>query len=164
MLTPIRAAGAAHRARPEPPLQPPEPGGDLLAQIGDVENEHILLLGHNEIDLMCTLLRAGALEVSHLGSPELAEPESASMVIVPHMPSSAWLTRALRAIGRALFPTGRIILCPTHADMMAASRIRRALMLHGYSKIQCRTMRNGQGGDCLLATAELPAFGLRKVA
>lgn len=164
MPTPIRAAGAVCRAHPESPLQSPEPplqsrepGGDLLEKIGDVEHEHILLLGHNEIDLMCALLRAGALEVSHLSSPELAEPESASLVIVPRLPSQDWLASALRSIGRALLPTGRLILCvATHGDMIMASRIRRTLARHGYSKIRSSVMHTNHGETCLLTTADCP--------
>jgi hypothetical protein len=180
MLTHIRAAGAAHRARPQPPFQPPERGDGLLEQIADVENEHILLLGHHGVDLMCALLRAGALEVTHLNSPERAEPESATIVIVPRMPSHDWLADALRSIGRILLPTGRLILCVSSAaDVVTVNRVRRTLARHGYSKIHATKinsikinstkidsgmMHTSQDESCLLISAELPAFGLRKVA
>lgn len=170
MLTHIRAAGAVHRARPQPPFQPPEPSDGLLEKIGDVQNEHILLLGNHCVDLMCALLRAGALEVTHLNSPERAEPESATIVIVPQMPSHDWLASALRSIGRILLPTGRLILCASSsADVVTVNRIRRTLARHGYSKIHSTKINSGmmytsQNESCLLMSAELPAFGLRKVA
>lgn len=170
MLTHIRRAGAAHRARLQPPFQPPERGDGLLETLGDVENEHILLLGRRGVDLMCALLRAGALEVTHLNSPERAEPESASIVIVPQMPSHDWLASALRSIGRILLPTGRLIVCAApSADMVMVNRIRRTLARHCYSKIHSSQIHSGlmhasQDESCLLMSAELPAFGLRKAA
>jgi len=159
MLTHARATGAARHA-PEPPLQPCPPDGGLMQEIGDVDGEHIVLLGKDGPDLMCALVRAGALEVAHLAAPERLQADSASMVIVPVLPSADWLASALPSLRRAMLPNARIILrAQATADALGAKRIRKLLALHGYDRI--RAIRRG---EWLVTSAELPAFGLRKAA
>ena len=160
MPTQTSTTGSACRKPREPPLQPPEPGSVLLEMIGDVKDEHILVLGSDGPDLMCALLRAGAAEVTHLNSNERLESDSATIAIVPSMPSLDWLARALPSIRHALLPTGRVILCAVAAaDAIAANLIRRSLIQHGYSAIHTRRTRH-----YLTISAGVPAFGLRKAA
>jgi len=160
MLTHTRAAAAARRAPPKPPLQPSEHGGGLLEQIGDVGDEHILVVGNDGAGLMCALLRAGALEVTHLNSHARAEPDSASLAIIPHIQSLDWLASALPSIRRALLPNGCLVVCAeTEVDAVTRNRIRRMLVQHGYCGI-----RTSLADDCLVVSAEVPAFGLHKAA
>jgi hypothetical protein len=158
MLTHVRAA-APRRAPPSPPLQPPEPGAALLDNLGAIEDEeHIVVLGRDGPDLMCALLRAGAPQVTHLRSPERLEADSASLVIVPHVPSLDWLESALSSIRRALFANGRLALSVDPLPTMQ-SRVRRLLSLHGFTAIRSRC-----AAGRLMLNAEVPAFDIRRHA
>jgi hypothetical protein len=109
MLTHTRAAVAPRCALPSLPLQPPEPWAALLDSLGAIEDEeNIIVLGGDGPDLMCALLRAGAPQVTHLRMHERLEAGSASLVIVPHVPSLDWLEVALSPVRRALIANGRL--------------------------------------------------------
>jgi hypothetical protein len=158
MLTHARAAVAPRRSPPRP-LQPPEPWAALLEALGEIEDEnHILVLGRDGPELMCALLRAGAPQVTHLRSHERLEADSASLVIVPHVPSLDWLEGALSPVRRALFTNGRLAVC---VDPLPSTqnRIRRMLMLHGLTAI-----RTSRAAGRRVLSAEAPAFGLRRYA
>jgi hypothetical protein len=159
MLTHARAAVAPRRAPPSLPLQPPEPWAALLEALGEIEDEsHVLVLGRDGPDLMCALLRAGAPQVTHLHSYERLEADTASLVIVPHIPSLEWLEGALSPIRRALFANGRLAVC---VDPLPATqnRVRRMLTLHGFTAIRATRVAGR-----LVLSAEVPAFGLRRCA
>ena len=159
MLTHARAAVAPRSAPPSLQLQPPEPWAALLDQLGSIEDEtSIIVLGRDGPDLMCALLRAGAPQVTHLRSHERLEADSASLVIVPHVPSLDWLESALSSIRRALFANGRLALCVAPLPTMQ-SRVRRLLSLHGFTAIRARR-ESGR----LVLSAEVPAFELRRHA
>lgn len=157
MLTHSDSAATLRREPPVPPLQPPGPEAALLQSLDAIEAEdHILVLGKGGPDLMCVLLRAGAAQVTHLCSHERPEADSASLAIVPVIPSLDWLASALPSIRRALHLNGRLVIAVTgHAATESA--VRRILTLHGFSAIRGR----GALGRRVL-TAELAAFGLRR--
>ena len=117
-----------------------------------------IVLGRDGPDLMCALLRAGAPQVTHLRSHERLEADSASLVIVPHVPSLDWLEVALPPIRRALFANGRLAVC---VDPLPATqdRVRRMLTLHGFAAIRASRAAGRQ-----VLSAEVPAFGLRRCA
>jgi hypothetical protein len=159
MLTHARAAVAPRRAPPSLPLQPPEPGTALLEALGAIEDEgHILVLGRDGPDLMCALLRAGAPQVTHLRSYERLEADSASMVVVPYVPSLDWLEGALSPIRRALFAIGRLAV---FVDPLPGTqtRVTRMLTLHGFTAI-----RASRAAGRLVLSAKVPAFGQRRCA
>ena len=159
MLTHARAAVAPRRAPPSLTLQPPEPWGALLDGLGAIEDEaSIVVLGRDGPDLMCALLRAGAPQVTHLCSYERLESDSASLVIVPRVPSLDWLETALSPIRRALVANGRLTFC---VDPLATTqtRVRRMLTLQGFTAI-----RAGRAAGRLVLSAEVPAFSLRRCA
>ena len=159
MLTHARAAVAPRRAPPSLPLQPPEPRAALLEDLGAIEDEdHILVLGRDGPDLMCALLRAGAPQVTHLRSHERLEADSASLVIVPHVPSLDWLEGALPSIRRALIANGRLVVCVDPLPT-TQNRVRRMLTLHGFTAIRASRAAGRQ-----VLSAEVPAFGLRRCA
>jgi hypothetical protein len=159
MLTHVRAAAAFRRAPPSLPLKPPEPGSSLLYSLGAVEHEdHILVLGGDGPDLMCALLRAGAAQVTHLRSFERPEAESASLVIVPDVPSIDWLASALPRIRRALMANGRVAICVDILPRLE-NAVRRILTLNGFTAI-----RAGRAAEHLVLRAEIPAFGIRRCA
>jgi len=159
MATHISAAVAPRGAPPVPPPQPPEPGAGLLDNLGAIEDEdHILVIGKDGPDLMCALLHAGATEVTHLCSRERPEADSASLAIVPHVPSLDWLASALPSIRRALHTNGRLVVSIA-TQSTTQHNIRRILALHGFAAIRART-----AADRLVFSAELPAFGLRRCA
>ena len=159
MLTHLRATAAPRRAPLSLPLKPPEPRAALLEVLGAIEDEdHILVLGRDGPDLMCALLRAGAPRVTHLRSHERLEADSASLVIVPHVPSLDWLESALSPIRHALFANGHLAVCVDPLPMTQA-RVHRMLKLHGFAAIRASRV----AGRPVL-TAEVPAFGLRRSA
>jgi hypothetical protein len=114
----------------------------------DVEN-HIIVLGGQGPELMCALLRAGASHVTHLRAHERPEADSASLVIVPRIPSLEWLATALLSIRRALTPRGRLVLRTGQA--VTQTQVRRMLTLLGMTAISSRTTPDGQ-----VLSAELP--------
>ena len=159
MLTHAHAAVAPRSAPPSLQLQPPEPWAALLDRLGSIEDEtSIIVLGRDGPDLMCALLRAGAPNVTHVCSHERLEAESASLVIIPHLPSLDWLQGALPALRRALSTNGRIILCTDPLPSMQTD-IRRGLALNGFTAIRVE-----RASGRLVMSAELPAFGLRRCA
>ena len=158
MLTHACAAVAPRRAPPLP-LQPPEPWAALLEALGEIEDEsHVLVLGRDGPDLMCALLRAGAPQVTHLCSYERLEADSASLVIVPHVPSLDWLEGTLSPIRRALFMNGRLAVC-VDPLRTTQNRVARMLTLHGFTAI-----RASRAAGRLVLCAEVPAFGVRRCA
>jgi hypothetical protein len=107
---------------------------------------------------MCALIRAGATEVTHLRSHERPEADSASLAIVPQVPSLDWLASALPPIRRALHTNGRLVVSIA-TQSITQHNIRRILALHGFDAIRART-----AADRLVFSAEQPAFGLRRCA
>lgn len=146
-----------HAALPAPPLQPPEPGAVLLQSLDSVEDEsHILVISKDGLDLMCALLRAGAAQVTHLCSHERPEADSASLAIVPNVPSVDWLASALPTIRRALHTKGRLVLAaPVYPTIQQS--VRRILALNGFSAIRAFSVAGKY-----VFHAELPAFDLHR--
>jgi hypothetical protein len=158
MNTYLRSA-VRDAAPPIPPLQRLEPGAVVLQSVGSVADEsHILVIGKDGLDLMCALLRAGAARVTHLCSHERPEADSASLAIVPNVPSVDWLASALPTIRRALHTNGRLALsAPAYPTIQQA--VRRILVLNGFSAIRAHSVAGKY-----VFHAELPAFGLHRCA
>jgi hypothetical protein len=156
---PMQTRAATQSRRMPPQTEPPEPKAALLETLEDIEYEdNILVIGQDGPDLMCALMRAGAVQVTHLRSLERPEADSASLAIVPHVPSIDWLSNALPAIRRALHANGRLVLSLA-AQPITQNLLRRVLVLHGFTEVRTRRARTGQ-----VLTAELSAFGLRRYA
>lgn len=140
----LALAAAPRRLPPDTPPKPPEPEVDPLDWVGGIEDEeHILVIGGYGPGLMCALLRAGAAHVTHLCSHERPEAGSASLVIVPQVPSLDWLATALPSIRRALAANGRLII---HGGRQFNFQIdaRRMLRLHGFTAIRANDAAEGQ--------------------
>ena len=147
MLTHARTAVAPRRAPPSLPVQPPEPWAALLDSLGAIEDEEqILVLGRDGPDLMCALLRAGAPQVTHLRTHERLETGSASLVIIPDIPSLDWMESVLLAICIDPLPTMQ-------------NRVWRMLSLYGFTAIL-----DGRIAGRQVFSAEVPAFDLRRCA
>jgi hypothetical protein len=133
--------------RPPPPASAPrrnDPDTVPLNTFGPIdEDDHILVLGGHGPEMMCALLRAGATNVTHLRAHERPEAGSASLVIVPRVPSLDWLATALASIRRALTSDGRLVI---HAGRLTttATEIRRMLTLHGMVSIHAKSGPDGQ--------------------
>jgi len=156
---PTQTRAAAQSRRVPPKTEPPEPRAALLDNLEGIEDEdNILVIGQDGPDLMCALMRAGAAQVTHLRAHDRPEADSASLAIVPHVPSIDWLSNALPAIRRALHANGRLVLSLA-AQPITADLLRRVLHLHGFTAVGSRRARGSQ-----VLTAELPAFGLRRYA
>ena len=86
MLMHVHVADAPRRAPSSmTPRRPPETDGGLLTILGPVEHEwHIVVVGNMGLDLMCTLLRAGAPRVAHLCLHERLQAEDTSLVGTHH--------------------------------------------------------------------------------
>lgn len=146
--TSARAAAA-----PVPIDDDPDPA--LLNLIGEMDGEHVLLVGSNVLELMCALLRRGAGEVTLLRPTVRPEPRTVDLAIIARVGS---LDAAVTAIGharRALTAAGRIVL-GVGADPSGrlAQGLRRMLRLHGFSAIRAVPF-----ADRTLLSAELPLFG-----
>jgi hypothetical protein len=159
MLTHARAAATPRPGPPNLLLQPPEPWAALLDSLGAIQDEaQIIVLGGDGPDLMCALLRAGAPQVTHLRSHERLEAESASLVIVPLVPTLDWLEGALSPIRRALVANGRLTICVDPLPTLQ-NRVRRMLTVHGFT-----SMRASRTAGRQVLRAEVPAFSLRQCA
>jgi hypothetical protein len=111
MLSHSPTPSTADRPRPDAKTQLPPPEVDPLAWIGAIDDQkHVLVIGGYGPGMPCALLRAGAAPVTHLFSHERPETGSASLVIVPRVPSLDWLATALPSIRRALVPNGRLVV------------------------------------------------------
>lgn len=144
-MMPATQAAVTHRhVQSATLLRPPERETSPIAWLGPVEEEdHILVLGGQGPELMCALLRAGATNVTHLRAHERPEADSASLVIVPWVPSLDWLATALPSIRRALTAGGHLAL-HAGAQPTTQTRFRRTLTLHGLSAIRVRATSDGQ--------------------
>ena len=89
--TSARAAAA-----PVPIDDDPDPA--LLNLIGEMDGEHVLLVGSNVLELMCALLRRGAGEVTLLRPTVRPEPRTVDLAIIARVGS---LDAAVTAIGHA---------------------------------------------------------------
>jgi hypothetical protein len=148
-------AAAPRRVPPDTQLKPPEPQVDPLDWIGTIDDaEHILVLGGYGPGLMCALLRAGAAHVTHLCSHERPEAGSASLVIVPHVPSLDWLATAMPSIRRALAADGRLIIRGGRQFNFQIDA-RRMLTLYGFTAIRANDTAEGQ---VLGATIRAPSI------
>jgi hypothetical protein len=140
MLSSTHAAGPPGRVPPGLSRHPPETPLDAIGPIE--EDDHILVLGGLGAELMCALLRAGATNVIHLRAHERPEADSASLVIVPRVPSLDWLATALPSIRRALTAHGRLVLY-AGGQLTVQTQIRRTLTLNGLSVIHTRATSDG---------------------
>ena len=132
-----------------------DPDPALLNLLGEMDGEHVLLVGNNVLELMCALLRRGAGEVTLLRPTVRPEPRTVDLAIVAHVGS---LDAAVTAIGharRALNAAGRIVLgIGADPSGRLAQGLRRMLRLHGFSAIRPVPL-----ADRTLFSAELPLFG-----
>jgi hypothetical protein len=151
MLSSIQVATAALRAPPSTSLHRSESGAIPIEAVGPITDEdNIVVLGGQGPELMCALLHAGAANVTHLRAHDRPEADSASLVIVPRVPSLDWLATALPSIRRALTANGRVML-NAGSQPNAQTQIRRMLTLHGLSAIRARNTPDGQ-----IVSAERP--------
>jgi len=133
------ATAVPRHAPPTPALPSQSPGAADLAWRDLAEDEdHIVVLGGLGSELMCALLRAGATKVTHLRAHERPEADSASMVVVPRVPSLDWLAAMLPSIRRALTDRGRVVVL-VGSDFVARTRIRRMLAPRGLTEVRART-------------------------
>ena len=116
--------------------RPADPGVEPIDWIGPFRDEdRVLVLGGYGSELMCALVRAGAGNVTHLRLRERPEPHSASLVIVPHVPSLDWLATALPSIRRSLVADGRLVVRGgTQFNFLIEAR--RMLTLNGFTAIR----------------------------
>jgi hypothetical protein len=91
---------------------------------------------------MCALIRAGAASVTHLCAHERPDTASASLLIVPRVPSPDWLAAALPSIRRALTQQGRVAIQDGPLGTMQ-TQIRRMLTRHGFVDIHATETPDG---------------------
>jgi hypothetical protein len=113
------------------------------------EEDHILVLGGQGPELICALLRAGAVNVTHLRAHERPEAACASLLIVPRVQSLDWLAATLPWVRRALTGQGRLIV---EIDPVPSiqTQVRRMLTLHGFTEIHFMQTAEGQALGAVL--------------
>jgi hypothetical protein len=122
----------------------PEPIAGTLDWIGAIEDDdHVLVLGGYGPGVMCALLRAGATRVTHLRAHERPEAGSASLAIVPQLPSTDWLATALPSIRRALTAGGRLVVRGGMRSIVR-TEVLRILNMNGFTAVR---VSNTAGGD-----------------
>ena len=153
MLSHSFTPSAADRVRPGSELQSPAPESDPLTWIGAVDDgEHILIIGGYGPGTTCALLRTGAVSITHLFLHERPETGSASLVIVPRLPSLDWLATALSSVRRALVANGRLMI-RGGIQFNFEVEARRMLALHGFIAIRAARIA---GGKVLVAEVRPP--------
>jgi hypothetical protein len=145
--------------RPRTTARLPTPSVDpdtaLLQLAGEVRNEHALIIGANALELMCTLIRRGAAEVSLLRPGVRPERGTADLAVATEITSQEQALSVMAHARRALTASGRLILRTT-ADPTGrlAKRVAEALRLQGFSAVRAR-----RAGDRTLVTGVLAWFG-----
>jgi hypothetical protein len=153
---PSRAHRAAVRPPTIPPTPPPgvDPDTELLQLVGEVRDEHALIIGPHALDLMCALIRSGAAEVDLLRQGVRPERATADLAVATEITSAEQALSVLAHARRALVASGRLILRTT-ADPTGrlARRVAQMLRLQGFSGVRAR-----RAGDRSLVVGVLPWF------
>jgi hypothetical protein len=146
-----------HAPSPVPPHVPaPSTPADatLLACVGPVAGAHALVIGHNALDAMCELIRGGCAAATEMqiGDRIGPDPDSAEIVLVPHVTSTAQAGDAIARARRALMMGGRIAV--RDATGLLRQQLAALLCAHGFCAVTAR-----QTPDGTVLTAERPIFG-----
>jgi len=133
----------------------PDPDSALLRLAGEVRGEHALIIGGNDVDLMCALIRRGAAEVQLMRQGVRPERATIDLAVATDIANPDQVQSVMTHIRRALTASGRVIL-RTAADPTGrlARLVTQTLRLHGFSAVRAR-----RAGDRSLVTATLPWFG-----
>ena len=157
------AASAAHHLAPSLDFSPtpeescpdePPPDDGWIDGLGEIHDEHAVLLGH-DIGIMCALIWRGCAEVTELDRAARPEPAAADLVILTDLDDKADVVGAIARARRGLVGCGRIVVrtCaqPTHQLRRA---IIRSLQQHGFSVLRVSHQNNRS-----VLSAESPMFG-----
>lgn len=116
--------------------------------IGDPTGERVVIIGHDTLDLMCAVIRAGAAEVTLLRLRERPEAQEADLAILVGLASAQEASAAVMQARRALAPTGRIVIGT--AAHLGVQEVAATLRAQGFAGVHA--VAEG------VVSAELPFF------
>jgi hypothetical protein len=137
----------------------------VIAHVGDFADETVLIMprfgpgfgpGFGE-GFAERLESLGAAHVGTLRADERPEHHSASLALMPQIPSLQWASGALERLRDAIITNGRIVCCiGTQHSARPVISFGQMLKAHGFAAIDAAHV-----GGHLLLSAEVPMFGPR---
>jgi hypothetical protein len=135
----------------------PDVAAAFIEHVGDFADETVVVTSGLDGDFAQRLRELGAARVVTLGPNERAEQQSASLALVPSVPSLEWASGALGRLRDAMVANGRIVCCVgTQCNVRAVISFGRMLKAHGFAAID-----SAHVAGHLLLSAEVPMFGPR---
>jgi hypothetical protein len=127
----------------------------FIEHIGDFADETVILMDGFGVGFAEQLKRLGAARVMKLRANGQPEPQSASLALVPHIPSIESAQRAVERLRDAIVTNGRLVCCAdTKCGLELALAIGKMWKAHGFAAINA-----AHAGGHLLLSAEVPMFG-----
>lgn len=140
-----------HPSQPEPDLTQ-----SLLDAAGPLGRSHALVIGHDTLDVLCSLIRRGCGAAAEMGFGGRLPAEPTEIVLVPRIAHLDEAAAAIRLARRTLLPCGRIVL--HDSEPRRAATVMRLLRDAGFSGVRSRA---GEGMAGAIITADWPMFGLK---
>ncbi len=129
----------------------------FIEHVGDFADETVLVMSGFDADFAERLECLGATRVLTLRPNERPEQQSASLALVPRIPSLQWAAGTLERLRDAIVANGRIVCCVgTQCSVRPVVSFGRMLKAHGFTAIDAAHV-----GGHLLLSAEVPMFGPR---
>ena len=129
----------------------------LIEHVGSLADETVVVMSGLGDDFAQRLAELGAASVVTLRLHERPEARSASLALVPRIPSLEWAAETLGRLRDGIVANGRIVCCVgTNCSVRPAISFGRMLKAHGFAAIGAAHVAGH-----LLLSAEVPMFGPR---
>jgi hypothetical protein len=135
----------AQEAVPLPPAR-----ADWIDACESALDSHVLIIGDNTLELICSLIRRGCPSASSRKFNDRVTTESVETVLIPEIRCAADAACALALAARALLPLGRVFF---HLQPNQVHEVEYLLRRHGFS-----ALRHVANGDTMVLSGELAIF------